>query len=81
MLNDSLRQELIEVLAHERLQVLFGDGLEMDYVMDGCNIVGLTQMNDEELVEEYEDYNNDENDEFLIKLKTELESHKLLAST
>jgi hypothetical protein len=79
MLNDLLRQELKEILANDRMDGLFGDGMEMEYIMGGCTIVGLNEMSDEELVNEYaENADEDEDDGFLAKLRAEIESHKML---
>jgi hypothetical protein len=79
MLNKDLKEKLIDLLQIDRLGCMFGDGQEVDYIMDGCHIVGLNQMSDEELVQEYED-NRDDDDEFLKQLKFDLESHKMLSN-
>ena len=68
-LSESLRNELKEELYQIRLDVMFGDGLERDYIMDGVTIVGLNDMTDDALVEEYrESVDNDEEDAIIIKL-------------
>ncbi len=77
-LNDAVRDKLKQVLANDRMSSMFGDGLERDYIMDGCTIVGLNQMSDEDLVEEYEQ-GVSEDDEFLAELKAELGIEKILA--
>lgn len=76
-LNDVLRDKLKDVLAEVRYSGMFGDGLEMEYIYEGTTIVGLNQMTDEELVEEYESV-TDEEDEFLAQLKAELAIETML---
>lgn len=78
-LNDDTRTELKRILASARRSYLFGSNMEAEYIMDGCTIVGLNKMSDEELVEEYSDYyGSDIEDEFLARLKAELEIERIL---
>ena len=68
-LSDSLKKEIVKELYQIRLDGMFGDGLERDYIMDGVTIVGLNDMTDDALVEEYrESVDNDEEDALIIKL-------------
>jgi hypothetical protein len=77
MLNAQTRDELKRYLFDSRMSGMFGDGLESDYIMDGCTIVGLNQMTDDELVEEYEQ-SCDGEDEFIARCKIELAIDKKL---
>ncbi len=77
MLDETMRNELKSYLHDIRRDGMFGDGLESDYIMDGCTIVGLNQMTDEQLVEEYES-SVSEDDEFLGKLKIVMSIDKKL---
>lgn len=74
MLNDLLKKELLEYLFDNRMSCMFGDGLESEYIMDGCNMIGLNQMTDEQLVEEYMDIVQDDSDEFFNRLLSDIES-------
>ena len=78
-LSEQTKDELIEVLKYYRLSGMFGDGLESEYVLYGCNIVGLMDMTDEELVEELSE-STEEDDDLLIRAKAELEIEKILKS-
>jgi hypothetical protein len=48
-----LRGTLVENLNVARMDSMFGDGLEMDYLTDGVTIKGTSEMSDKELVEEW----------------------------
>jgi hypothetical protein len=78
MLSEALRDELKNILAADRRDGCFGGGMEDEYIWSGCNMVGLNDMSDEDLIAEYEGY-ADEDDEFLTKLKVEMEAHKMVA--
>jgi len=68
-LSGPLKKEIIKQLYEIRLSGMFGDGLEHDYIMDGVTIIGLNDMTDDALVEEYrESVDNDEEDALIIKL-------------
>lgn len=72
------RDELKRILSDCRMGGMFGDGLELEYILDGFpNTPGLNEMSDEELVKEYSEC-VDEDDEFLKELKAELEIEKIL---
>ena len=81
-LSDSTRDELLKHVADAYLNGSFGDGMEMEYILDGCYMVGLHNISDEELVREYEqdiDYDEDEEpDELLKKAKMELAFDKIV---
>ena len=66
------KDRLLGILFDSRMSGLFGDGLEEEYVMDGTKIVGLNEMSDKELVEEYEGIIDDKSDELLTTCKFEL---------
>lgn len=51
---------------------LFGDGMEDDYIMEGCVIIGLKEMEDFELVQELEE-SVGHDDLVVAKAKKELE--------
>ena len=53
LLSDELRTNLKSELAAGRLETMFGDGQDEEYVMDGVNIVGLNDMSDADLLKEY----------------------------
>jgi len=52
-LQDDLRQKLEKTLNQYRLDTMFGDGLEMDYLEYGITITGTEEMTDSELVQEF----------------------------
>lgn len=70
-MSDTTREAICEELFNSRMSYMFGDGLEQDYARDGVTIVGLNEMSDTELLEEYEQVAG-EDDELLIKAKTEM---------
>jgi hypothetical protein len=77
-LSDDQRNELKQHLYDNMLSCMFGDGLERDYIEDGFPVFkGINNMTDEELVEEYSTY-VDEDDEYLKELRAELEIEKIL---
>jgi len=63
--------ELMEFAKDCRFDGMFGDGMEDDIIMYGCNIKGLIEMTEEELVGECERY-CDDSDELIMKAKAEL---------
>jgi hypothetical protein len=73
-LSDDVKSELIEVVAGALRDNMFGDGLEDDYIMDGINFVGLNNMSDAELVEEYAQGvdEDDDDDDLLDRARAEL---------
>jgi len=77
MLNEKLREELKQILAEIRMDSLFDNYGKEEIVYEGLSIAGLNHMTDEQLVDEYGELMY-EDDEFLIKLRVEMESHKLL---
>ena len=54
------RDELKQILARSRMDTMFGDGLESDYIWEGTTIVGLNEMSDEELIAEHTERYSDE---------------------
>jgi hypothetical protein len=78
MLNELLREELKERLAEDRLEVLFDGYGKEEIVYEG--MVGLNKMTDQQMVDELTFY-ADEDDELLIRVQVEVESHKLLIPT
>ena len=77
MLSENLRDQLKEYLAQARRDGMFGDGQEMEYIYEGCTIVGLNEMSDKQLIEEYEEY-VDSDDAFLCRLQLEMEMDEAL---
>ncbi len=77
MLSEETRKKLKTILLDSHLGSGFGDHQEEEYILDGCNMVGLNNMSDAELIEEYAQYQDDD-DEFLLKLQCEMEAHKML---
>ena len=51
--SEKTRNEIQKQIAQSRKDCMFGDGLEDDYIWDGVRIVGLNEMDDEELAEEF----------------------------
>ena len=81
-LSKKLKEALVEHLNVARMDSMFGDGLEEDYLTDGVTIRGTSEMSDKELVEEWgiqigadtreeEDSleDRDENDEYQLYLE------------
>ena len=74
-LKDETRIELKRRLAHIRMSGMFGDGLEMEYIYNGCTIIGLNETTDEDLVQEYSDsvwLGDDETDSLLDECKAQM---------
>lgn len=77
-LSKQSRTALEECLYDNRKDCMFGDGIERDYIMDGVIIVGLNDMSDSELIEEYEEFGVDnDNDIDLLRWKAEMIMGKL----
>jgi predicted XRE-type DNA-binding protein len=76
-LNDALREKLRVALAQALVSAMFGDGLELDYVLDGINFKGVKNMTDLELVEEYEACTDPTND-LVVEAKLELRLEDIL---
>ena len=53
-MTSKLRKALMRFLAEERISTMFGDGLESEYIWDGVIITGLNEMNETQLIEEFE---------------------------
>ena len=53
MLPEQLKEDICNELSDYLQDVMFGDGLECDYIWDGMTFKGLNNMTDEELIEEY----------------------------
>lgn len=79
MLNEQLRTELKQWLFDMLKESLFYDDMLDDYIMFGLDLKGLSNMSDEELIGEYESCVQDDSDEFLIRLKLDFETHKMLS--
>jgi len=76
-LSDATRNEVKQVVASYILDSMFGDGLEMDYIMDGISMVGLNNLSDEDLVQELKisgtcEDEEDEDYELLQKARKEM---------
>lgn len=56
-----IKGEIINFLYKRRLDNMFGDGMEDDYIWNGVIIQGLNEMSDEELLEELEEGFDEEN--------------------
>jgi hypothetical protein len=78
-LSDATREEVIEQLHTIRMQGCFGDGMESEYIYGGCNMVGLNDMSDTELVDELTQC-LDEDDEDVIKARSELDVEIMLTN-
>jgi hypothetical protein len=77
-LSDATREEVIDQLHTIRMQGCFGDGMESEYIYEGCNIVGLNEMSDSELVEDLTQC-LEEDDELVIKARGELDVEIMLS--
>lgn len=78
-LTESTKAEIISFLRDCRMSSMFGDGLEDDYIMNGCSIVGLNEMSDEDLVEEMLCHTGDD-EELVIQAQAELAVEEMLES-
>ena len=78
LLTDATREEVATFIVEYSLDTTFGDGLESEYLWDGCVIVGVTELTDEELVEELLNC-TDEEDDLYQKAKGELILEAVLA--
>ncbi len=67
-LTDKQRAKIVEGCADSRRSCMFGDGMEDEYIYDGVQIVGLRQMSDEELYEEYVEGVEDD-DELVVEIE------------
>ena len=75
-LSAKIYDELIEFCKDCRLDTMFGDGMEVDYVLYGCTIIkGLYEMTDDELIEEAECYGGGDLPE---RARAELAVHEML---
>lgn len=79
-LNEETRNKLIDSLFYSKLEGTYDrDGIR-DLIMEGGSEVGLSNYTDEELVEEYEIYSCDpDEDELLAEAKTQLAIKEVLA--
>ena len=77
LLSESSRQKVVDFLSSKKVDCMFGDGAEDDYVMSGTTIIGLEEMTDVELVEDLKFYVDDD-DELLLKVSAEIEVELLL---
>jgi hypothetical protein len=77
-LSDTTREEVIEQLHSIRMQGCFGDGMESEYIYEGCSMVGLNEMSDIELVNDLIDC-LEEDDELVIKARGELDVEIMLS--
>ncbi len=50
----ALKQDLIRVLADQLESTMFNDGQNRDYVLHGMQFIGLENMTDAELIDEFE---------------------------
>jgi hypothetical protein len=78
MLNENTKDKLKELCFETLLSCRFGDGQNEEYIMNGVQMIGLNEMSDEELIQEYEQI-ADEDDELLIKAKLELDINTALS--
>lgn len=72
-----LYREVFNKLIGHKSESMFGDGAEIDIIMNGANIVGLNEMTHHQLVEEYEQY-VDEDDRLLMEIKGHIAVEELL---
>lgn len=78
VLPSDLKNELIDFCKEMLFDSMFGDGMEDDYIMNGMGFKGLNNMTDEELIETALTYTGDDED-LIIRAKTELDIHNVLA--
>ena len=53
-MKNKTKKEIKKFLRSYLRDVMFGDGLEDDYICDGINYIGLNNMTDDELIQEME---------------------------
>ena len=71
-MNKKLRDKIKHTLAVHRMDTMFGDGIERDYIYEGATIIGLDEMDDYSLLLELlETFDEDYPDEFTIKCRKE----------
>ena len=81
-MSEDLRDKVKTILFHDLYGVMFGDGLEDDYITRGMSFVGLDNMSDDELFEEMEHFgytlpeDEDDADDELSRLIIEMNSQK-----
>lgn len=65
------RDKVKELLFQWRMDSMFGDGLEADYIRDGVHIVGLNEMSDDDLLSELEEMagEDDDSEEFELLMQ------------
>lgn len=76
-LSIKVKQDLIEYAFEMRLSNMFGDGLEENMIMYGCEIIGLNEMTDEELVNECVTYCCEE-EEIIKQARAEIAIYNML---
>lgn len=76
-LNDDTREAIVEHLVYSLSNVMFGDGMEEDYVRDGMGFVGVNNLSDSELLEELASIGHEEH-ELYIKGMAELAVEAML---
>ncbi len=78
-LTETTKNKLLDLCRSSMRENSFGDGQEDEMIMHGHSFVGLLNLSDQGLVDEYESYSYDEDeDELLIIAKQEMEVDKLL---
>jgi hypothetical protein len=78
LMTDEQREEVKGYLADYYKDGMFGDGMEDDYVYDGCVIEGLNDYDDERLIEEYENMVGEDGDELIREIKANIAIDKTL---
>lgn len=74
-LSSKTKDELQKFLADMRMDNMFGDGMEDEYVWGGVVIVGIHDLTDKALVDECETYGGGD---IIITARAELAIEKLL---
>jgi hypothetical protein len=72
-MNEQLKNKLINIMYHD----LVGNFSANDAVLYGCNFPGLYSMTDQQLLEEYESYIEDD-DELLAEVRAEIAINNML---
>lgn len=77
-MGDALREEVCDFLIDSLSDVMFGDGLERDYVQGGINYPGVENMSDQELYEELCNATQDDDHDLVIRVRIDLEIDEAL---
>lgn len=77
-MGDALREEVCEFIIDSLKDVMFGDGLERDYIEGGISYPGVVNMTDQELYEELCNCTQDEDHDLVIRVRIDLEIDEAL---